>query len=192
MPDSRPARLRRPVYATARHVSRLADGQLRDLLSTGDGPERVWAAWALGTRTERRCVPDLVAALEREASEGVRRNLAVMLAGYGELDIVAGLARLDPSPLVRATAAAYLARCARRAAAGQGAADQALVDLVAGCLAAERHPMVRRALLGALPPDEAARQRHDEAASTAQRTVTADPAPLPALREIDNLPALLD
>ena len=47
-----------------------------------------------------------------EPDAGVRRNLAVVLAGHGELELLVGLAKRDPAPEVRAAAMQLVARLA--------------------------------------------------------------------------------
>jgi hypothetical protein len=90
-------------------VRQLGDHELRELLDSGRPEERVWAIWALALRST-----DHVAELARrdEPDAGVRRNLAVVLAGHGELDLLVALARRDPAPEVRAAAMQLVARFA--------------------------------------------------------------------------------
>src|SRR5258706_5245891 len=90
-------------------VRELGEPELRELLEHGRPEERVWAIWALALRSS-----DHVATLARreEPDAGVRRNLAVLLAGHGELDLLVALARRDPAPEVRAAAMQLVARLA--------------------------------------------------------------------------------
>src|SRR5258706_6984832 len=90
-------------------VRELGEAELRELLEHGRPEERVWAIWALALRSS-----DHVAALVRreEPDAGVRRNLAVLLAGHGELDLLVALARRDPAAEVRAAAMQIVARMA--------------------------------------------------------------------------------
>jgi len=89
-------------------VGRLSDDELRTLLEEGRPEQRVWAIWALALRSAdagelgRRDEPDA----------GVRRNLAVVLAGHGQLELLVALARRDPAPEVRAAATQLIARFA--------------------------------------------------------------------------------
>jgi hypothetical protein len=94
---------------TFEDVRHLGEAELHDLLERGRPEERVWAIWALALRSS-----DHVAGLARreEPSAGVRRNLAVLLAGHGELDLLVALARRDPAPEVRAAAMQLVARLA--------------------------------------------------------------------------------
>jgi hypothetical protein len=91
----------------------LSRAQLRALLDQGEGDptERVWAAWALALRGAD--AGELKAAMAAEPSSGVRRHLAVILAGQGEREALATLAKSDPSLEVRAEATFRLAQVAR-------------------------------------------------------------------------------
>ena len=87
----------------------LGEPELRALIEHGRPEERVWAIWALALRSD-----DAVGELARreEPDAGVRRTLAVLLAGHGELDLLVALARRDPAPEVRAAAMQLVARLA--------------------------------------------------------------------------------
>jgi hypothetical protein len=87
---------------------RLDEPALRDLLDHGRPEERVWAIWALALRSAD--VGDL--ARRDEPDPGVRRSLAIVLAGHGHLDLLTQLARRDPAPEVRAAATRLLSRLA--------------------------------------------------------------------------------
>src|SRR6185312_5103229 len=91
-------------------VRALSEPELRALLDRGRPEERVWALWALALLS----TPEGVSALVRRAEPdpGVRRNLAVVLAGHGELDLLVGLAKRDPAPEVRAAATQLVSRLA--------------------------------------------------------------------------------
>ncbi len=69
----------------------------------------MWAIWALALRSDQ-----LVGELAQDAdpSPGVRRALAVVFAGHGELELLLALARRDPAPEVRATAMQLVVRFA--------------------------------------------------------------------------------
>jgi hypothetical protein len=89
-------------------VRGLGDAELRALLEGGRPEQRVWAIWALALRSA-----DVKALGERvEPDAGVRRNLAVVLAGHGQLDLLVALAKRDPAPEVRAAAMQLVSRFA--------------------------------------------------------------------------------
>jgi hypothetical protein len=68
----------------------------------------VWAIWALALKTT-----DIDTLGQRhEPDPGVRRNLAVVLAGHGQLDLLVALAKRDPAPEVRASALQLVTRIA--------------------------------------------------------------------------------
>jgi HEAT repeat protein len=90
-------------------VRDLAEDRLRALLARGRPEERVWAIWALALRSAGN-VGEL--ARHRDPDPGVRRNLAVVLAGHGELDLLVALAQRDPAAEVRAGAMQLVARLA--------------------------------------------------------------------------------
>jgi hypothetical protein len=87
---------------------RLDEPALRDLLDHGRPEERVWAIWALALRSAD--IGDL--GRRDEPDPGVRRSLAIVLAGHGEIDLLTQLARRDPAPEVRAAATRLIARLA--------------------------------------------------------------------------------
>ncbi|HEY5926656.1 MAG TPA: hypothetical protein VIV11_33445 [Kofleriaceae bacterium] len=89
-------------------VRELGDAELRALLEGGRPEQRVWAIWALALRSAD--VGELGARAEPDA--GVRRNLAVVLAGHGQLELLVALAKRDPAPEVRAAAMQLVARFA--------------------------------------------------------------------------------
>ncbi len=89
-------------------VRTLGEAELRTLLEAGRPEERVWAIWALALRST-----DVAALGTRvEPDAGVRRNLAVVLAGHGQLDLLVALAKRDPAPEVRAAAMQLVSRLA--------------------------------------------------------------------------------
>ena len=89
-------------------VRGLGETELRRLLDSGRPEERVWALWALALRSA-----DVGALAARaEPDPGVRRNLAVVLAGHGQLELLLALARRDPAPEVRAAAMQLVTRFA--------------------------------------------------------------------------------
>jgi hypothetical protein len=89
-------------------VRELPEPELRVLLECGRPEQRVWAIWALALSTSD--VSNLDPA--REPEPGVRRNLAVVLAGHGQLELLIALAKRDPSPEVRAAATQLVTRIA--------------------------------------------------------------------------------
>jgi hypothetical protein len=99
----------RAPLATFDDTSGLDEPALRDLLEHGRPEERVWAIWALALRSAAD-IGDL--ARRDEPDPGVRRSLAIVLAGHGQLDLLTQLARRDPAPEVRAAATRLLSRLA--------------------------------------------------------------------------------
>lgn len=89
-------------------VTNLSVSDLRELLGTGEEVERLWAAWVLAMKLGAESVPELTSAATTSPSSGVRRHLIVILAGYGELEILKTFANCDPDPRVRATACLHL------------------------------------------------------------------------------------
>jgi hypothetical protein len=83
---------------------------LETVMRTGDGPERVWSAWALALRLGRDSLPAL--AQDAQPDPGVRAHFAVILAGFGQEEALKVLAASDPDAFVRATALDYLMRIA--------------------------------------------------------------------------------
>lgn len=84
--------------------------RLHELLETGDAHDRVLAVWALGLRSAAGSM--MADQLRSEPDAGVRRALAVVLAGQGEIDLLAAICRHDPSVHVRASAVQMLMRFA--------------------------------------------------------------------------------
>ncbi len=91
-------------------VSHLDTDAQRQLLQKGDEVERVWAAWALGVAQGAQIVPELISSLHESPAPGTRRTLLVILAGFGDQEILRTLAQFDPDEYVRATACQYLIR----------------------------------------------------------------------------------
>lgn len=99
-----------PAIESFDDVRRLTEPELRALLERGRPEERVWAIWALALRSSE---PTIEAIAQRaEPAPGVRRNLAVVLAGHGHYDLLVALAKRDPAALVRAAAMQLVARIA--------------------------------------------------------------------------------
>src|SRR6478735_10242066 len=86
-------------------VARLSAQEQQRLLDGGDSPERLWAAWALALQIGRNALPLLSSVEQGEISEGLRRQLLVVLAGLGERRLLETIANIDPTPSVQATAA---------------------------------------------------------------------------------------
>ena len=126
------------VAETFDEVRELADAELRELLDRGRPEQRVWAIWALALRSSGD-VKEL--ARQSQPDAGVRRTLAVVLAGHGELDLLVALARRDPAPEVRATAMHLVARLAL---------DGTLPSSLVQERAAAEGPEVRIAILGVI------------------------------------------
>lgn len=90
-------------------VAELETEELRALLRSGAPRERVWAAWALSLRMGDAARPELLKVARGEPDAGARRHFTVVLAGYGDVDALAALARHDPDGYVRASSCHYLA-----------------------------------------------------------------------------------
>jgi hypothetical protein len=88
----------------------LSSERLHALLETGDARERVFAIWALGLRSAGAVT--MADQLRVEPDAGVRRALAVVLAGQGEIDLLVAMCRHDPSVHVRASAVQVVMRFA--------------------------------------------------------------------------------
>lgn len=86
----------------------LAEQQLRDLVKDSDPLRRLHAIWALGLQ-----MSSVVGYLAGEPDPGVRRGLAVVLAGRGELDLLVALCRHDPNVHVRASTIQIVLRFAK-------------------------------------------------------------------------------
>jgi hypothetical protein len=88
----------------------LSSEQLYELLETGDAQVRVFAIWALGLRSAGAVT--MADQLRVEPDGGVRRALAVVLAGQGETDLLVAMCRHDPNVHVRASAVPMVMRFA--------------------------------------------------------------------------------
>ena len=86
------------VIETFDAASRLGEAELRELVCSEDARTRLYAIWALGLRAA-----SVVGHLQGEPDPGVRRGLAVVLAGQGEVDLLVALSRHDPNVQVRAS-----------------------------------------------------------------------------------------
>lgn len=82
------------------------------LLLTSDRPEqRLWAIWALALALGDGA-GDFAHRILDEPDPGVRRHLAVVLAGHGEHDLLLELVTEDRSPVVRESTIALVVRIA--------------------------------------------------------------------------------
>jgi hypothetical protein len=100
-------------------VAALSLEEQRSLLESGDGPERLWSAWAIALRLGREALP-LLRSMEGSAvPEGLRRQLLVVLAGMGERQLLRTIAETEPSPSVQATASMLYLRTAPDAASSE-------------------------------------------------------------------------
>ncbi|HEU0034892.1 MAG TPA: HEAT repeat domain-containing protein [Kofleriaceae bacterium] len=127
------------AIASFDEAARLDRTALQALLDGGRPEQRVWAIWALAMRShdDGHALGHRAA---REPDPGVRRTLAVLLAGHGEAELLLGLARHDPELVVRESAI----QLATRLAAGGGLDVAIILD------AARREPALQPAILGAI------------------------------------------
>lgn len=89
-------------------TSALSRGQLLAQLALGDARDRAFAMWALALRAAS--ADPVVGLVRGEPDPGVRRALAVVLAGHGEIDLLAAMTRHDPNVFVRASTVQILMR----------------------------------------------------------------------------------
>jgi hypothetical protein len=101
-------------------VAQLDTEELRALFRRGRPEQRVWVIWALALRTGSVATVADTGAGDPDA--GVRRTMAVMLAGHGEHELLIELARRDPSRAVRQSAMQLVTRLAT-----QGVIDAEIV-----------------------------------------------------------------
>ncbi|MCE9573374.1 MAG: hypothetical protein K8W52_09470 [Deltaproteobacteria bacterium] len=120
----------------------LGEPELRARLRDGAPVERVWCAWQLGLR--RAGSHDFAEQVKREPHPGVRRHLAVAVAGAHDVDVLVVMARHDPDSGVRSTAMLLATRFA-----AAGLIPWAIIE--AGL--ADEAPGVREAIVGALPEE---------------------------------------
>lgn len=97
-------------------VARLDTQALRDLFRRGRPEQRVWAIWALALRTGG--VIGIADSGAGDPDAGVRRTMAVMLAGHGEHEMLIELARRDPVRAVRQSAMQLVTRLAMQGVIG--------------------------------------------------------------------------
>ena len=96
------------VYADFAEVQRQSTAEVRRLAAHGDPSERIWAAWALGLR-DRREQRWLAHRALVDPTPGVRRHLAVVLAGFLRRTELWHLTS-DRDAQVRATALHWMCR----------------------------------------------------------------------------------
>lgn len=130
--------------AEFREIAELDEGLQRELLHAENPRVRVWAAWALGLRLSDAFAPEARDSIANERVAGVRRHLLVMLAGFGEVDIVAALARHDADPYVRKTAARFV---------GELAVNHPDAFAIAAQLLDDDDDDIRAALIDGLPDE---------------------------------------
>src|SRR5262249_55285459 len=88
----------------------LSSERLYELLEMGDAQERVFAIWALGLRSAGAVT--MADQLRMEPDAGVRRVLAVVVAGQGEVALLVAVWRHDRGVHVRASAVPMVMRFA--------------------------------------------------------------------------------
>ncbi|RMD52590.1 MAG: HEAT repeat domain-containing protein [Nitrospirae bacterium] len=98
------------AYNSFEEVYRLSVEKEREILKYGDCVEKIWAAWSIGLKLGKDAVPDLIACLYECPTPGTRRHIIVILAGFGQYDVVKEFAYNDPDEYVRLTAREYLER----------------------------------------------------------------------------------
>lgn len=130
-------------------VASLEDGPLRVLLRTGEPFERVWAAWSLALRLGIQFAKELEVPSRAEPNPGVRRHLAVVLAGAAQRDALAAMAVGDPDEDVRATAAQLILQTAKEP--DVAASVEMLVDLAKNDAAPQVRERVFELLVGRWP-----------------------------------------
>lgn len=89
-------------------TSALSRDQLLAQLEHGDARDRAFAMWALALRAAS--ADPVVNLVRGEPDPGVRRALAVVLAGHGEIDLLVAMTRHDPNVFVRASTVQILMR----------------------------------------------------------------------------------
>lgn len=98
------------VHESYEAVRALGGPELHALVRAGDARERVWAAWSLALALGAEHASTVARTIGHEPEPGVRRHLAVVLAGHRQLDALRALASADPAPVVRAAAVMFLFR----------------------------------------------------------------------------------
>ncbi len=130
-------------FEQARALSR---SELQELLASERPEQRLWAIWALALALGD-AAGDFAHRILDEPDPGVRRHLAVVLAGHGEHDLLLELVTEDRSPVVRESTIALLVRIA----AGTPASHPRAARMRSILEEAERGPpALRSALVGAI------------------------------------------
>lgn len=166
-------------------TSALNNDTLNELLEKGDARERVLAIWALALRTTAAIT--MADQLRGEPDPGVRRALAVVLAGNGEIDLLVAMSRHDPNVHVRASAVQMVVRFAAAGRVPWGLVAARLADVaevrsaVISQLDATSPPELQASAIGCLRDvDELVRR---EAFETCAKLVTAGALAPEVLRE---------
>jgi hypothetical protein len=141
------------VYEHFAAINKLDAADQHQLLLHGDGPERLWAAWALALRVGVDVVPILERADLPAAPSGLRCHVVVVLAGLGQRDLLRVIATDECSSDVRTTAVVYFIRTA------PSPTDPDALAFALAALSSDS-PQLREAVLG---EHEAARIRIPEA-----------------------------
>lgn len=128
------------AYQHYSEVAEAGEATQRSLLETGEPLQQVWAAWALALALGRAADPALAGTIDGSPEPGVRRHLAVILAGHGEAALLHRLAEHDPDGQVRATALQYLTRITPQT-------DRTLTAWLHARLMADDSPVVRVAVM---------------------------------------------
>jgi hypothetical protein len=164
----------------------LSREQLLVQLEQGDARDRAFAMWALALRAAS--ADPVVNLVRGEPDPGVRRALAVVLAGHGEIDLLVAMTRHDPNVFVRASTVQILLRFVVAGQAPWSLITERLGDA----------PEVRAAVLSQIRPglpvelfdvaiaalaDADANVRR-EAVETCHRLVRAGAFDVPRMREV--------
>jgi len=167
-------------------ASQIDEQALHELLESSDAIERVWAVWGLVLRASQDVWP-LATHLKGDPDPGVRRALAVVLAGQEQVDLLVALSRHDPDTHVRASAAQLVLRFA---AAGRVPWSTVLerfndepevCEALLGQIGSLTPPELRTAALACLNDNSAAVRL--EAFETAVRLHMAQQLPASVLRD---------
>ncbi len=134
------------VVESLEQARALSRSELQLLLASDRPEQRLWAIWALALALGD-AAGDFAHRILDEPDPGVRRHLAVVLAGHGEHDLLLDLVTEDHSPVVRESTIALLVRIA----AGTPASHPRAARMRAILEEAERGtPALRTALVGAI------------------------------------------